>query len=73
MLQLLSSMFFKHEPGFLCLLLWRKVVISSLRSQKRSSALPLDSHLYEGAKGLRTITVEFVVVYSDCICVSVNV
>ena len=44
-MKLSSSIRFKCVSAFLCLLLPRKAVISPLRSQKRSSALPLDSHL----------------------------
>ncbi len=44
-MKLSSSMRLKCVSAFLCLLLRRKVMISSLRPQKCSSALPLDSHL----------------------------
>lgn len=44
-MKLSSSMRLKCVSAFFCLLLRRKVMISSLRPQKRSSALPLDSHL----------------------------
>lgn len=43
-MKLLSSMWFRCVSAFFCLLRRRKAVISSLRSQKHSSALPLDSH-----------------------------
>jgi hypothetical protein len=39
-MKLSSSIRFKCVSDFLCLLLPRKAVISPLRSQKRSSALP---------------------------------